>query len=138
MRLLFLLLCTTRLVSQDIAGQWKAVSYEDETAFFDIENKQVQFSDPAGGDPIAFQNRVLRWAPLSYTFERDGRFNVDFPADREDWVGTYRIEGNHLLFSIGPYSDKESASFVIENNVIVLNHKTRTGFIKFRLKRMSQ
>ncbi|UMY64916.1 MULTISPECIES: hypothetical protein [unclassified Flavobacterium] len=138
MRLLFLLLCTTRLLSQDVAGQWKVVSYEDETAFFDIENRQVQFTDPAGGDPIAFQNRVLRWVPLSYSFDREGRVFIDFPDDLEDGSGIYRVERGDILFSIGPYSDKETASFAIENNVIVLNHKTRNGFIKFRLKRMSQ
>ena len=131
-----LLLLTSKLLSQDISGEWKVISYEDETACFDIENDSVQFVDKSNQDPENLKKSVLNWIPISYSFDRNKNFTTVVPEGREKLLGTYKLENSEIIFLIGKFQDKETAQLSFDNDFLIIKHKTRNGFMKFILKRI--
>ncbi len=138
--LFVILLLSFKSYSQDIAGKWDVISYEDEVAYYNKTADSLSYKNPSRKDEAeSLKQKVeLIFFSMSYTFYSNGKYVVDLPAVGETENGEYKVDkkGKKLVM-IDVEGNKDELSYAYEDGILYIRMKMQIGFIKLGLTKVS-
>lgn len=136
--LIIIALLSFKSYSQDFTGKWKVFSYEDEIAYYNKTTDSISYKNPVKKDEAESfkQMSELVIFSISYSFESNGKFVLDFPLMGESYNGKYEIDKlNSKIVMIDDKGKKNELAYNYTNGILFVEMKMEIGFIKLGLKK---
>lgn len=138
--LLIILLFGLKSYSQDFIGKWKVFSYEDEIAYYNKITDSISYKNPARkaeAENFKQMSELLLFS-VTYSFENNGKFVVDFPFIGERINGNFEVDKlNRKIVMIDDEGKKDEISFIYTDEILFVEMKMETGFIKLGLTKVN-
>lgn len=134
--LLIILLLSFKSYSQDFTGKWKVFSYEDEIAYYNKTTDSISYKNPARkseAESFKQMSEILVFS-VTYTFESNGKFIIDFPALGQTIIGSFEVDkSNKKIVTIDNEGKKDKLKYSYNDGILFLDMKMETGYIKLGL-----
>jgi hypothetical protein len=121
--------------SQDLIGNWKVISYEDEVVYYNKIIDSLTYKDISKGDRAeSFRaNAELLIFPITYRFESNGQFTLNHPI-----LGVikeqYTVDSlRKKITFIDSDQKRDEHSYHFDNEYFFIEMKMQTGFIELGL-----
>ncbi|MGV8993660.1 MAG: hypothetical protein ACOH1O_06110 [Flavobacterium sp.] len=138
--LLILLLLSFKSYSQDFTGKWKVFSYEDEIAYYNKSKDSISYKNPARKDEAESfkQMSEILIFPITYTFENNGKFLMNFPLFGEPVSGSFEVDrSNKKIVMIDGEGKKDELQYSHTDEILFVEMKMETGYIKLGLEKVN-
>ena len=137
-RLLFiiLLLCY-KVNSQELTGNWKVISYEDEIVYYNKTIDSISYKDSSRKDEADNFRQMsdLIIFPITYNFEKNGNFVMNHPIVGKI-NGKYEVDmSNKKIIMIDEKGKKDELPYIYTDEILFVEMKMETGYIKLGLKK---
>ncbi len=138
--LLIILLLSFKAYSQNITGKWNVFSYEDEIAYYNKSADSISYKNSARKDEAEnFKQRSdLLVFSVTYSFESNGKYTLNFPALGEIINGKFKVDKlNKKILMIDDEGKKDELPYSFEDGILFVRMEMEKGFIKLGLTKVS-
>lgn len=123
---------------QELVGRWKVFSYEDEIAYFNKTTDSISYKDSSRKEEAESfrQMSELMIFPISYNFNKNGSFAMNHQTMGEISSGQFEIDkSNKKIVLIDGKGKKNELPYIYTNEILFVEMKMETGYIKLGLKK---
>ncbi|MES2574363.1 MAG: hypothetical protein V4572_05445 [Bacteroidota bacterium] len=127
-----------RVYSQDISGNWKIISYEDNVVYYNnlkdsVSYKDISRKDEADDILIIYKPRL---STLTFDLDKNGKFTLN-GHDRQKAFGRYSInqQSGKIVFSENGKKQKHEIQITLVNETLYLKFQGETGFFTMGFKK---
>jgi hypothetical protein len=135
--LIAILLLAFKCYSQELTGNWKVISYEDEIAYYNKSTDSISYKDSSRkneADNFKKMSELLIF-PITYVFDDKDNFTMNFPM-MDTVKGKYQLDKpNHKLILIDEEGKKDELNYLFRNELLFIEMEMENGFIKLGFKR---
>jgi hypothetical protein len=138
--LLILLFFSIKINSQELTGNWKVISYEDDIVYYNKITDSISYKNSSRkeeADNFIKTSEFLIF-PITYIFDNNANIVVNHETMGKITSGKFEVDKtNKKIIIIDEKGIKDEFPYIFSNEILFLEMKMRIGYIKMGLMKSS-